>query len=354
MNKKESIIYIFPNSSSFIKSDIKMLSKYYNIIENTYNWKRKKLTPYYLLKQFFFLVKNTKKAKAIIISFGGYWSLLPCLLGKIFKTPTYIINNGTDVASIPSLNYGSLRKPIIKFFCKLSYKNATTLLPVSSSLIKTKNTYYSNDLSSLQGLKHFFPKLKTPIKVIPNGFDTSFWQQNKEIKKNKYDFVTVFSQDQYILKGGDLIVQVAKIFPHLNFFIVGCTSPNNNSMPKNVSFLGKVKPNELRNIFSQCSFYLQLSIYEGFGCALCEAMLCNCIPIGSNVNIIPDIIGNSGYIIKERNIKNLENLLQKVINPMNKNNFGEIARKRIITNYNINIREKELITLLNNSQQNHD
>ena len=42
---------------------------------------------------------------------------------------------------------------------------------------------------------------------------------------------------------------------------------------------------KLRNYYSKSQFHFQLSMYEGFGLALCEAMLCRCIPIGSSVNM---------------------------------------------------------------------
>ena len=62
----------------------------------------------------------------------------------------------------------------------------------------------------------------------------------------------------------------------------------------------KITQRELINYFSMSRFYLQLSFSEGFGNALCEAMLCECVPIGSNVGAIPFIINDTGFILKKK------------------------------------------------------
>ena len=296
---KHKILYIYPSASSFVKNDIAILSKKYNIITNSYSWDKKFFVPFYLLHQFFFLIFNIRSIKNIIISFGGYWSLLPSIIGKLVNTPVFIILNGTDCASIPSLNYGSLRKSLLRTACELSYKYASALLPVSSSLIKTKNTYYSNSKSdeTNQGYKYFFPKISTKSIIINNGVDSAFWKRLPYIKKEPKSFISVFSESQFVLKGGDLILKISKKFPDCSFYIVGSKQPILTEEYKNVHFLGKLSPKELKQYYNKSRFHFQLSIFEGFGMALCEAMLCECVPIGSSVNIIPDIIGDTGFIL---------------------------------------------------------
>jgi glycosyltransferase involved in cell wall biosynthesis len=347
MDSLDKIIYVAPNLSSFVKGDINMLSNHYCVTTNIYSWKNKKLSIIYLIKQIFFFLKRIKKVKVIIVSFGGYWSFIPSLIGKIFKTPILIILNGTDCASIPNLNYGSLRKPILKYVCKKSYQFADTLLPVSSSLIKIKNTYYSNDKYSFQGYQHFFPKIKTPAVVIHNGIDTDFWQQDNKIIKQEKTFISVLSSSQYILKGGNLILAIAIKNPSCFFYIAGCEQPKHiKSIPNNLCFLGKIKAEKLRTYFSKSQFYIQLSIFEGFGVALCEAMSCGCIPIGSNVNIIPDIIGNSGFIVENKEEKSIQKIIKKALLVDDKNIYQKKARNQIINNYHINKRKELLFNVI--------
>ncbi len=345
--KKNKILYIAPSLSSFIKNDVAVLSKHFHVVTNTYAWNKKYLTPFYLLHQIYFLLKNISSTKKIIVSFGGYWSFFPALAGKLAKIDVFIILNGTDCASIPPIKYGDLRKFPLKAFIKLTYKMATMLLPVSSSLVYTKNTYYSDDKYSFQGYKHFFPEINTKSKVVSNGFDENFWKPLKETEREPNSFIAVFSSSQYVLKGGDLIQQLSGKFPRCKFYIAGTGKPAFlKEENENLVFLGKLSAGELRNYYNKCTFYFQLSIFEGFGCALSEAMLCGCIPIGSSVNIIPEIIGNSGFILDKKEITGLEDIIHKVLMIENKNTLRKMARERIINNYNIKKREEELVSLI--------
>ena len=209
---KEKLLFIYPHEATFISLDIKILSKKFDITTNTYNWKNKIRTPFYLIKQLIFLLKNIHKFKYIVISFGGYWSFLPSYLGYIFNKKTYIILHGTDCASMKQINYGSLRNFPLKLFCKWSYKFAYKLLPVSESLVYTENTYYEENKIIKQGYKFFFKNIKTPHYTIPNGFEIEKWNLNdKSTTRDEKSLITVVSgKSQFKRKGIDIILELAE------------------------------------------------------------------------------------------------------------------------------------------------
>ncbi len=340
------IIYVYPHKSSFIEQDINLLKNYTPVKENTYPWNNKIFTPIFLIAQFFFFLFNIWRAKAVFISFGGYWSLIPVFFSRITRKKVYIIINGTDAAFIPELNYGSLGKFPLKYFCKYSYMFATKLLPVSDSLIKTVNDFNPELKYKTQGIKYFFPKLKTPIEVIYNGCDTNFWKPVL-LKREPKTFLTVFSTNQFSLKGGDLILNVAHSFPECTFYIAGSTKPSNiNKVPINVYFLGKQSKEELRKLYSKTSFYFQLSSFEGFGCSLAEAMLCKAIPIGSKVNLLPKIIDNAGFILERKDVGLLKELLNNILHKNDIEILRDRTRNRIIQTFNLDLRKKKLLTLI--------
>jgi glycosyltransferase involved in cell wall biosynthesis len=347
---KKNILYIYPQLSSFIKVDKEILSEKYNVIENTYNWRKKYFTPLYLVHQFFYLLSTISNVDTVLISFGGYWSLLPTLLSKLFNKKSFIIVHGTDATAFKEINYGSLLNPILKIFIKKSYENAYKILPVSEALIYSENTYYDNTKIIKQGIKHFFPTLKTPMQVIHNGIDTNFWK-NLTLERNPKRILAVFSNRQFYLKGGDLIIQLAIDFPDYEFLIAGSdkTPENISKIPNNVKLLGYQHPNNLLKLYNTSTYYFQLSIFEGFGYSLCEAMSCGCIPIVSNVNFLPAIIEQSGYILKHRDYKELKKLFGNVEkNKVNNKILSETAQNRIKDTFDVSIRKKKLLNTLKN------
>ncbi|TVP51704.1 MAG: glycosyltransferase [Mongoliibacter sp.] len=347
MEKPKALIVV-PSFQSFILQDIELLSERYELTINHYDWRNKALAPVYLFRQFFHLLVTIPQCRFILIHFGGYWSFFPTLLGKIFGKPSYIILHGTDCASIPELNYGSLRIPLLKWFCKKSYEWATKLFPVSDSLIFTKNSYINYEKPIFNGLKHHFPNLQTPILVIPNGFDTHFWVPDEKLKTNPNSYLTVLSTSQFYLKGGDLIIQLAEQMPESKFQLVGLNCPPDIERPKNVEFLGRLEKKELKIRYQSSAYYMQISSFEGFGCALCEAMLCGCIPIVSEVNALSQIIGDTGVTVPFRRFSNLQISVQMINSLTKGQNINQYARKRIMELFPLEKRRDLLFESLQN------
>lgn len=86
-------------------------------------------------------------------------------------------------------------------------------------------------------------------------------------------------------------------------------------------------------------------MFEGMPSSICEAMLCECIPVGSDVNGIPKIIGDCGIIINERKSERVIEAIKKAIS-LN-NSYGSKAREHIINDFNLSRREAELLNRIN-------
>jgi glycosyltransferase involved in cell wall biosynthesis len=66
-------------------------------------------------------------------------------------------------------------------------------------------------------------------------------------------------------------------------------------------------------------------------------MLCECIPLGTNVFGIPDVIGDTGYIFNASDsLKTVISFIRSLGNPQK---LGEKARQRIAKHYSISKRE---------------
>lgn len=326
--------------ATFVKRDILILEKEYQVIKYHFNTSNKFLLPFALLKQFFYLLFLIYKYESLVIQSAGYVSFLPVIFGKLFGKKVIIIAIGTDCAKLPEINYGAHIKPILSWFTNFSFKYCSLILPVHKSLENSNYMYLDVEFQK-QGILNFIPNIKTPITEMVNGYDTKKWQL-LDLKREDNSFLTVsfaLNKIGYYRKGIDLVVAMAKQFPTYKFTIVGQVILLEDC-PKNLTLIKNVPQTELLKIYNQHQYYLQLSMFEGFPNALCEAMLCGCITIGSNVAGIPDIIGNAGYILKKKN----ESDLVTLIKDLSDNKITtEDSRKQIIINFPLERREKEFL-----------
>lgn len=310
---KKKLLYFHTGLSSFVEKDIQILEEHFEVTIYYFRVQDKWKTPFELIRQFFFLLK-TPKSTLIVSQFGGFHTVLPSFFTMIAHRKSVIVLGGTDCVSFPSINYGNFNRLFLGMATAYSLKRASLLLPVHETLIKYDYTYQSNDYPQ-QGYLAHRPNIKTPVEVVYNGYDSSIWTIGRQ-ERESHSFVTIGaglgSRFGVSLKGIDLIVDAARLHPECSFYIVGGTGLNIGELPKNLHLLDKI-PNHQLNAFLQTKeFYLQLSMSEGFPNALCEAMLSGCIPIVSNVGAMPFIVGNDGYVLSNKSVEKLSELLIKV------------------------------------------
>lgn len=347
--KKEGILFVYPRKSSFVTKDIEILNHKYHVYTYEFSQSDKILLPVTFLKQILFLLFRSGHFSRIIIQFGGYHSFLPVFLKKILRKRVIIIAGGIDCVAYPELNYGYMHQQPISWFTKYSFRHCDLILPKHHSLIASDDCYNYPQLSK-QGLKNHIRNFKTPIQEIPNGFDGELFR-NVYDKKIPASFVTVATglevRKNFVLKGIDLVFEIAKKFPQATFHIVGGDKiDKSNPTPPNMELLPIMEPPELIYTYSKYRYYLQLSISEGFPNALCEAMLCECIPIGSAIGAIPDIIGDTGYVLKEKKMELLVQIIEKALHDPKSETGGKLARQRIIEKYSIEKRATMLLKSL--------
>jgi glycosyltransferase involved in cell wall biosynthesis len=211
---------------------------------------------------------------------------------------------------MPEIGYGNFRKKSLAWATAYSFAHCSLILPVAEALV-SQHYSYDPQINPKQGLLQLIPDLKTPIQVIPNGFDTEFWK-DLEMERVKHSFISVATStstpSRALVKGYDLIAQLAASNPDWSFTLVG--DANYRALSPNIRVLGKQTPAGLVQLYNTHEYYLQLSSSEGFPNALGEAMASGCVPIGSSVGAIPEIIGDSGLLLKRKELGALQKLIQ--------------------------------------------
>ena len=347
MIPKKALIF-YSVRSTFVKKDIEILAAQFTVLEFDFFSQKKIGFIWSFITEALFLLKNIWSADLLLVEFASYQSFLPALFGKIFGKPCLIVVGGTEAHYFPGIGYGNWQKRGLKNFSSMSLKLCSHIAPKHKSLMFCDYNYDENEPRQ-QGIYARIPGLKVPYTEIPNGYDAQKWKCVATKKKNT--FITVANGWEYgfqkSLKGVDLIIQVAPSFPDCEFTILGVNDPTIfPGTPGNVKTLPAVKNDELISIFSSQEFYLQLSMAEGFPNSICEAMLCECIPIGSDVFSIPEIIGDSGFIVKKRDVDVLKKSIEQAL-ICNKPLLMKKGRARIADNYTLAKRNEKLLQLCN-------
>lgn len=344
------IIHTYFYNSSFINKDKIIFEGLGKVKNNYFSLSKKYLLPYNFLKQFFFLIFYGWRTDVFICQFSGYHSFLPCLFAKLCGKKSVIISGGTDCVSFPGIGYGNFYRPFLKAFTKWSYLLCSHLAPKHETLYYTKYNYDQAEPSE-QGIKAFIKKLNKPYTAIPNGFEAQLWPLGNE-KRIPGSFITLSGSFEYpfqvALKGIDLILEVAQHFPECTFTIAGVPEWKKlDNVSGNVKILPPVPHKELSALFNQYEYYMQLSMAEGFPNALCEAMLCGCTPVVSNVFSMPEIVGEKGYILYKRDGNELRVLIARMI--MNSALNPQLNRNLITERYGFEIRKKKFVNLIKES-----
>jgi glycosyltransferase involved in cell wall biosynthesis len=346
-SKNTKILYTYTARRSFVNNDIAILEKHFHVTTYYFQTNIKLLTPLSFILQAFYLVVFGWKYKFFVTFFAGYHSVLPALFSKITGKKCIIFLGGTDCFNYPSFQYGNFTKKMYGKMTCISATNASLLVPVSENLILSESSYYEGDHKT-QGIYYWCKPIVTPYQIISLEYDSGIFF-NRNIEKKKNSFITVafgISGPSFIRKGIDKVLMIASHCPDFAFTIVGCDKNDFQvQIPENVTLIPPVPYEQLPEYYSQHQFYLQLSIAEGFPSAICEAMLCECIPIGSDVAAIPIIISSFGYLVHKRDDELILDTVRKAIKNENKEILGKAARNHIIETFGKGKREEALLKL---------
>jgi glycosyltransferase involved in cell wall biosynthesis len=254
------------------------------------------------------------------------------LIARLFNKKNVIILGGYDVTYIPSLKYGSFSNPIRKFCTNFSLKFSNHLLAVDRSLIWEAQARIKNSRGNFQ--------------EVPTGFDSRVWYPTCK-KENLVLTVGICDSFQRLrLKGIDIFLDAAKLLPEYRFQVIGMKAgiKERIEIPDNVTTRDYVTFEELRDLYSKAKVYGQFSVREGLPSVVCEAMLCECIPVGTNNNGIPTAIGDCGFILEGRTAREAAKLIRIAMD--SPQSLSKEARKRIKRNFTREQRKKSLFQLL--------
>ena len=84
-------------------------------------------------------------------------------------------------------------------------------------------------------------------------------------------------------------------------------------LERRVHFPGFVDDADLPALYSAAELFAYVSLYEGFGLPLLEALACGTPALASNVSSLPEVIGDAGLQVDPRNVAAITHALQTML-----------------------------------------
>ena len=306
------ILFVYNHNRTFVHKDIRMLKKHYDVTSLFYKKEKDNL-------EF-----EVKKNDIIISRFASKHSIKTFKYAKKYNKKTIVIVGGFDASDIKG--YGIFSSFIKRRIASYIYNRADLILPVDNSL---------KDV-----IIKYLPHLEKRITVIPSGYNSKYFKPDGT-KKKQVLTVCYVNKTNWWRKGIKTLVEVAEQLPDVQFTIVGKVSEDIqekiDSTPENMTFTGWITNEELLHKYQESKVFTLLSKYEGLPNALCEAMLCNCIPVTTGVCGIPNAQGNIGYYVSYDNAVETKKAIEEALTKKT----STIIRNKIKNNFTIEEREKK-------------
>lgn len=306
------VLLVYAAYSTFVQADHVLLSSMGEVSPYHYRPAKGALsTMRELIRQVFFLLSRGKRYDLILTWFADSHAFLPVWYGRLRKINTAIVIGGFDAVSFPELKYGLFcSNRIRQFLGKSALRNAGYLLPVDATLVENINRYADDNGEGIrQGFLTFVSGIRGKIITTPTGYDPDWWNFDPACtrKNSVLTAGSVTNWQRWYLKGCDLLLSAARSMPDTEFHVYGISEPmtaeiRKMEIPRNFFLHGFSDREQLREAFCQHTVYAQFSLSEGLPNALCEALLCGCIPVGSEVNGIPGAIGDDRLTIGKKDV----------------------------------------------------
>jgi len=284
------ILLIGSPKSRFVREDLNHLMGLFQVDfyqPSLFFLPKKDQSPLLFLKLFF----KVMQSNVVLCWFANVDCFFACLFAKFLRKRFIVVVGGVDAAYQPEIGYGYFVKRSSRIVASLVYRFADVIAPVDNSLASNLKDYLPFNISDR-------------VMVLPTGYDSQKWAPGSAPKKRLVLTVGAVTWTNYRRKGFQTFIETARAIPNIRFVLVGkfidsCADTlRKQGLPSNLELTGFVSDEDLLHYYQQATVYCQLSKFEGLPNALCEAMLCECFPVGTRACGIPSAIGKTGFYVR--------------------------------------------------------
>jgi glycosyltransferase involved in cell wall biosynthesis len=266
--------YAYATLASFAQDDVTILCERHDV----------EVVPFESFADIFLAAARVARSDALFCWFGSTRYLPAMLVAKVLGKPIIVVAGGYDVADVPSIGYGNMRGGAARVLGRFVFRLATHVLSFSRAA--------ADEAERNAGV----PPDRNQVLYL--GFDPGRLGANVDPDDKERLVVTVahLNPISIVRKGILTLVRASRLVPDAQFVIGGHGDPETmrvlaSEAGGNVVFTGAMT-NEARDaLLQRAKVYCQPSVHEGFGAAVAEAMLFNCIPVVSRRGSLPEVTG---------------------------------------------------------------
>lgn len=265
--------------------------------------------------------------------FASWHTFFPVLLAKRMRRPSLLIVGGYDSANLPEIGYGSMRGGFKRALTRWTMQNAVALVTNSQF---TRREVIQNVGVSPERVSAIYHGL-----VVP--------ERPRTPKENLVITIGNVDRDNLTRKGLEPFVRAAAYLPEVPFALIGAWRDDAIAYLKtiaspNVEFTGWVEDARLQAYKARARVYVQPSRHEGFGLAVAEAMLYQCIPVVTRAGALPEVVGDAGVYVDSVEPAALAHAIQSAL--LQDAACGARARERILREFPLERRREKLFALI--------
>lgn len=194
---------------------------------------------------------------------------------------------------------------------RLYERNTLRRVARAADLIIAISSDTARDIETILGISH------GKIRVVPLGVEPVFFARSVSVSPYPYPYVLFVgsAQPRKNLKRLALAVdQVAQHHPGIKLVVAGADSWGNEMLSgPGVEFAGAVSDQQLLQLYRHAECTALVSLHEGFGLPVLEAMAAGSAVVASNVAALPEVAGGSAVLVDPLSVDSIARGIEEAI-----------------------------------------